>query len=255
MAVPASLSWLVARPIAHRGYHNAGQGRIENTLPSVMAAVERGFAIEVDIQLTGDGEAVVFHDETLDRLTVETGALMGRTAKDLATVRFKGATDARIFTLAELFEAVNERVTLVVEIKSQWSRKRSLPLVTRAVEIARTYKGPLAFKSFDPDIVTELYRQAPGITRGIVADRTDDLHYYGHLSRMERFALRHLLHAPRSRPDFVSYCIDDLPMPGPSFLRKLGKPLMTWTVRRPEQRAKAAVEADQMVFEGFDPEA
>jgi glycerophosphoryl diester phosphodiesterase len=255
VAVPSQLSWLVARPIAHRGYHNVGQGRIENTLPAVMAAVERGFAIEVDIQLTGDGEAVVFHDETLDRLTGETGPLMGRTAKELARVPFKGSADARIFTLNELFEAVAERVTLVVEIKSQWTRARSMPLVARAVEVARGYQGPLAFKSFDPDIVTELYRLAPGIARGIVADRTDDLHYYGHLSRMERFALRHLLHAPRSRPDFVSYCIDDLPMPGPTLLRKLGKPLMTWTVRRPEQRAKAATHADQMVFEGFDPEA
>ena len=71
-----------------------------------------------------------------------------------------------------------------------------------------------------------------------------------------RFSLRHLLHLPRTRPHFVAYWVKRLPAPGPVAARKLlGKPLLTWTVRTPEERTVAAAHADQMIFEGFDPEA
>ncbi len=74
------LSWIVAKPIAHRGLHDRAAGVLENTVTAAEAAAARGFAIECDVQLTRDGEAVVFHDFTLDRLTGETGPVAGRTA-------------------------------------------------------------------------------------------------------------------------------------------------------------------------------
>jgi len=251
MAAP---SWLTARPVAHRGLHDASRGILENTLPAALAAVEHGFAIEVDLQLSRDGEVIVFHDDTLERLTTATGRVGARTAAELADIPFK-ATDARIPTLQDLLDTVAGRVPLVLELKSQWVRDPGTRLVQGVVAALEAYDGPVAAMSFDPDIVEGLRRAMPGLTRGIVADIATDPHEYGRLTTMERFALRHLLHAPRSRPDFVAYDVHALPMPGPVILRRVfGKPLLTWTVRTPDELRHARAHADQIIFEGFVPD-
>lgn len=250
-----TLDWLVSRPIAHRGYHDKAVGRVENTLAACEAAVARNFAIEVDLQLSADGEAMVFHDETLDRLTEASGAVAARDAAALKTIPFR-IGDHRIPTLSDLFDLVDGKVTLVLEVKSLWRRAHDVRLVERVVELTRAYRGPVALKSFDPDIVAEIKRRDPSITRGIVAEESRDPKYWGRMTTIERFSLRHILHWPRTRPHFVSYWVENLPAPGPSFLKSaFGTPIMTWTVRTPEQRERARRHADQMVFEGFDPEA
>ena len=95
MSAPA---WLTARPIAHRGLHARDTGIVENTLSAAQAAIERGFSIECDVQLSADGEAVVFHDSTLERLTASRGSIAKKTVADLAALALKG-TDDRIATL------------------------------------------------------------------------------------------------------------------------------------------------------------
>ncbi|MEM8702331.1 MAG: glycerophosphodiester phosphodiesterase, partial [Pseudomonadota bacterium] len=111
-------------------------------------------------------------------------------------------------------------------------------------------------KSFDPDMVSVARSQNPDVLRGIVANGAEPGPDYARYSRTDRFILRHLLHAPRTRPNFISYGINDLPKAGPSLLRSVFKlPLMSWTVRTREQRLRAARYADQIVFEGFDPDA
>lgn len=251
MAAP---SWLTARPVAHRGLHAAPRGILENTLPAALAAVEHGFSIEVDLQLSRDGEVIVFHDDTLERLTTGTGRVAARTAAELADIPFKVGT-ARIPTLQDLLDTVAGRVPLVVELKSQWVRDPGTRLVAGVVAALAAYDGPVAAMSFDPDLVEGLRHAMPALTRGIVADIATDPHEYGRLTTMERFALRHLLHAPRSRPDFVAYDVHALPMPGPALLRRVfGKPLLTWTVRTPDELAHARTYADQIIFEGFVPE-
>lgn len=246
--------WLTARPIAHRGLHDAAAGRLENTLPAATAAAERGFSIEVDLQLSADGEAMVFHDDTLDRLAAASGPVKAFDAATLGSLALKG-TDARIPTLAALLAAVAGRVPLVLELKTDWSRHPGEALVARVAEELAGYDGPAALMSFDPDIVAEVRRVVPGRPRGITADRALSRADYPGRSPVERFAYRHLLHAPRTRPDFVAYDVDALPMPGPAVLRRLfGRPLLAWTVRTPRQRERAAALADQMIFEGFDPD-
>lgn len=248
-------SWLTARPVAHRGYHNIGAGRIENTLTAVRAAVERDFAIEVDVQLTGDGEAVVHHDESLGRLTQGSGKLIDMTTDAIRAIRFK-ASDDHIPTLTELFDTVAGRVPLVIEIKSTFPRPGDDRLAARTVELTKAYSGPAALMSFDPEVVKAVRRLGPNIPRGIVADDATDMEHYGKLTALDRFSLRHLLHGFSSQPDFVAYHVDSLPAIGPTVARKIfGRPLLTWTVRRPEQRRIAEAHADQMIFEGFDPEA
>lgn len=96
---------------------------------------------------------------------------------------------------------------------------------------------------------------APEIPRGALGDGARDLEEWGRASRMDRFILRHILYAPRVRPSFVSWWVKDLPALAPGLLRRaFGMPVITWTVRTAEDRKRAAAFADQIVFEGFDPD-
>lgn len=246
--------WLVARPVAHRGLHNARAGILENTLPAAEVALTRGFSIEVDLQLAADGEVVVFHDDTLERLTEATGPVVLHDAAALAALTMRG-TEARIPTLGQLLALVGGRVPLVLELKSDWRRDGGRRLVAAVAERLADYAGPAALMSFDPDIVENLRHTIPDRPHGIVADRATDAADYPGQSTMTRFGLRHLMHAPRTCPDFVAYDVHALPMPGPAILRRLfGRPLLTWTVRTPEEREHARIFADQMIFEGFVPD-
>ncbi len=249
------LTWLISRPIAHRGFHKATEGRLENTPSAVAAAIERNFSIEVDVQELADGDALVFHDDTLERLTFETGSVIARTFDELKDVAMRGTSD-KLWRLDDLLDLVDGRVGLCIEIKSHFRRDSQRGFVVRLAERLSRYKGPVAVKSFDPDMLSILREVAPELPRGIVADNTRDMKEWGRASRIERFMLRHLLHAPRTRPHFVSYSIRHLPAIGPTILRRwFGCPLITWTVRTEEDRRRAAILADQMVFEGFDPDA
>src|SRR5215207_2800498 len=119
------LDWLVARPIAHRGLHAKGKGIIENTASAFAAAINGNYAIECDVQLTSDGEAVVFHDNELDRLTEAKGPVRALTAQELKQVKLKATSD-RMQTLAELLEQVDGRSSLVIELKSLWDDNDAL---------------------------------------------------------------------------------------------------------------------------------
>ncbi len=249
------ISWLTARPIAHRGYHDAKNGVIENTLSAAARAVEKGFNIEVDLLLSADEEVVVFHDDTLERLTFETGRVDRRTMAELRAIPMRG-TDDRIPSLDDLLALVDGRVGLCLELKSEFPRHADDRLVRRVAERLARYRGPVVTKSFDPDLVEAANRIMPEIAHGIVADQATNLEYYARFSRIERFALRHLLHAPRTRPKFVSYCVRDLPAPGPWVARRIfGLPVISWTVKSEEMRERVLHHADQIVFEGFDPDA
>ena len=253
MKVPA---WLTARPIAHRGLHDRAAGRIENSGAAALAAVDRNFAIECDVQLSADGEAMVFHDFTLDRLTGETGPANARTAAELRAIGLTGASD-RIPTLPEFLGLIGGRVPLVVEIKSAFDG--DLRLARRTAEIVAASAAPIAIKSFDPDVIAHLRenRAALGLERtplGVVAEARYRVGEWAKLTEAKQVELETFAHFDRSRPDFLSWCVRDLPHPTPILCRSgLGLPVMSWTVRTPEQRALAAQWADQMVFEGFAP--
>lgn len=249
MRAPA---WLTARPIAHRGLHVASDGIIENSPAAALAAIAGGFAIECDVQLSADEEALVFHDYVLDRLTAQTGRVDSRKAAELAGIALEGSGD-RIPTLAAFLDLVAGRTPLVIEIKSRFDG--DLRLAKRTAEIVADHAdAPIVLKSFDPVIVAALREFAPDRPRGIVAMNEYGYADYAHLDAGQKHAMANLLHFEQSRPDFVSWKVADLPSAAPFLCRKgLGLPLMTWTVRTQEDRARAAAHADQMVFEGFRP--
>ena len=245
------LDWLTARPVAHRGLHDPASGVIENTASAFRAAIEGGFAIETDLQLSGDGEAMVHHDFALGRLTLGTRQLAAMTAAGLKEVPFKHAAD-RMMTLGEMCDLVAGRTPILVELKSRFAGDRRL--VARAVEILKDYSGPVAVMSFDPDVVAALRELAPGLPRGIVAERHYVHQEWNELSDRQRRNLAFLLHGLRTRPHFVAYQVEDLPSPAPLLARNLfGLPLLAWTVRSEEDRLRAKRWADQMIFEGFRP--
>jgi glycerophosphoryl diester phosphodiesterase len=243
--------WLTARPVAHRGLHDIARGIVENMPAAAQAAVNGNFAIECDIQLSSDGEAMVHHDDALGRLTDGSGALLGKTAAELKAVAFKN-TPERMMTLGDLCSLVAGRVPLVIEVKSHFDGDRRL--VKRMAEVLAAYSGPAVGMSFDPDQVVALRELIPGRPRGIVAEREYTADEWPETSPEQRHGMTHLRHAFRTRPHFVAYWVDELPSAAPWIARNIfGLPLLTWTVRTPEQRARAARNADQMIFEGFLP--
>jgi glycerophosphoryl diester phosphodiesterase len=243
--------WLTARPVAHRGLHDIARGIVENMPAAGQAAVAGNFAIECDIQLTADGEAMVHHDDALGRLTEGSGALLGKTAAELKAVKFKN-TDERMMTLGDLCALVAGRVPLVIEVKSHFDGDRKL--VKRMAEVLTAYSGPAVGMSFDPDQVLALREIMPQLPRGIVAERDYTETDWPEASAEQRRGMTHLRHAFRTRPHFVAYWVNELPSMAPWIARNVfGLPLLSWTVRTPEQRARAARYADQMIFEGFLP--
>ena len=184
MRAPNAPAWLTARPIAHRGLHDAAKGVIENTASAARAAIEAGFAIECDVQMSADGEIFVFHDEALDRLTDASGLLIEKTAAEIKRVRItppvpsllpglaaarpaphpcplpaRGERGSHFPTFAELLGLVAGRTPIVCELKSRFDR--DWRIADRIVAFAETYQGPLAFKSFDPDLVAYLRLRWP----------------------------------------------------------------------------------------------
>lgn len=248
-ALQANLHWLTARPIAHRGLHDIASGVVENCPGAFAAAMAGNYAIECDVQPTADGDAIVFHDPTLDRLTVETGRVDRRTVAQLQAIAFK-QTGERMLTLAELFAMVDDAVPLIVEIKSEFDGR--LGLTERVAELASAYRGRVALMSFDPEPIAWLKAHAPGLVRGIVAESTYIGAHWERLPPATKRNLASLAHFDATDPHFLSWRVADLPN-GASVLYRaaLKRPVICWTVRTDEDRAQAVRYADQVTFEGY----
>ena len=244
-------AWLVERPIAHRGLHDRAAGRIENSLSAAGAAVAARYAIECDVQRAADGEAMVFHDFTLERLTGRPGALADLDRAAAGALALTGSSD-RIPSLPDLFGLVAGRVPIVCEIKSAFDG--DMRLADRVHDLADAYPGSLAIKSFDPAVIAHLRGRRTGRPLGIVAEGRFDAAEWAALPARTRQVMAEMIHIGETRPDFLSFHVGDLPHAIPMLCRDaLGLPVMAWTVRTGEQRQMAARWADQMVFEGFAP--
>lgn len=234
------LSWLTAKPVAHRGYHDLNDRRWENTLSAFAAAVERGYAIECDVHLSSDNVPVVIHDDDLKRLTGADGFVWQRTVAELATLRVGGTAD-HVPTLAEVLALVAGRVPLVVELKG--TPGHDTGLVASVGALLKNYKGKVAIMSFDHWLIRDFARDAPGIPGGLTA--------YGRENKLIEAHFSMLAHDLA----FTSYAAGDLPNPFVTFVRdRLKMPVITWTIRDQPAIDITFRYADQMTFEGFEPE-
>jgi len=235
---PERVAWLRTAIFAHRGLH--GPGLPENSLSAAEAAITRGFGIECDVQRASDGQAVVFHDWELDRLTAEHGSVGARSAAQLGAITLSGSTDT-IPTLRHWLDVVDGRVPLLIEVKSRRDRHyAALCLAVRRV--LEGYRAPHAVMSFDPRVSRWFAVNSPQTVRGLVVTEENDKALPGRLRR--HLALWH------ARPDFLAYDIRDLPGRFPAAQRRRGLPLVTWTISSAEYLARAREHADAPTVEG-----
>lgn len=247
MLPPAFLS----RPIAHRAFHDRAQGRPENSRAAVRAAVAAGYGIEIDVQPSADGVAMVFHDEWLDRLTEETGPINQRSAADLARIALRGGDDG-IPTLAEVLEIVGGRVPLLIEIKDQDGQMGEDigPLEEATARALSGYTGPVAVMSFNPHSVAAMARLAPAIPRGLTTSAYDYADW-APVAPAVCDRLRDIPDYDRTGACFISHEAHDLSRPRVAALKGQGAAILCWTIRSPEEEAQARRIAQNVTFEGY----
>lgn len=235
-------SWLVETPIAHRGLHD--KTHPENSISAFGKAIEAGYAIELDVQMIADGTIIVFHDESLSRLTDNDGYIKFLNRSDLEILKLSGSKE-KIPTFEEVLEFVDGRVPLLIEIKNAGKVGE---IEKSVLEILKKYKGEYAIQSFNPYVLEYFYKHAPEIPRGQLAG------YFKHdkLAFFKKYALkRMLLNKKISHPDFISYEARHLPN---RFVRKYKTlPLLAWTVRSQSEYLKIVKYCDNVIFEGFEP--
>ena len=244
------------RPIAHRGLHDRAKGVIENSHSAFEAAIIGNYAIECDVQLSSDGVPYIFHDDDLERLTGAKGPSHAITMAEVGALPLLGsARSERPQRFTEFLAQIAGRTLLQIELKQQPSAAATTMLATRVTEALAAYGGPNVIESFDPKLLVETRRAGYGGALGIITYRYDQPKWDAHVPASQKFVLRHLLHWPMTRFDFIS-CLDSaLDLPAVRLFRSLGVPVTAWTIRSPEAARAVAASADQLVFEGFDPDA
>jgi glycerophosphoryl diester phosphodiesterase len=248
---PALPESLLRVPVAHRALHDRARGLIENSPGAIAAALAAGYGIEIDVQMSLDGQAMVFHDETLDRLTAERGLVRARTAAELGRITLTGGKDT-IPTLPEVLAQVAGRVPLLIEIKDQSDAMAETDgRLEAAVAVALAgYGGDVAVMSFNPHSMAHMARLSPDVARGMTTS-SYDAQDWPLVPAATRDRLRDIPDFDRVGASFISHQGDDLDRARVLALRDAGVPVLCWTIRSPEQEAAARQVAANVTFEGY----
>lgn len=246
--LPASF---LTRPLAHRALHDVRDGRPENSLAAIRAAISAGYGIEIDLQLSKDGQAMVFHDYGLQRLTQEKGAVRQRTAAELSQIPLIGG-DEGIPTFAEVLALVDGRVPLLVEFKDQDGAMGPNvgTLEAAAAEDLKTYRGDVALMSFNPNSVACVAELCPDLPRGITTSAYDPAEWAPLPARVCN-ALREIPDYDRLGASFISHEVSDLSRARVAELAAQGADILCWTVTSPSQEAQAREFAANITFEQY----
>lgn len=238
-------------PIAHRALHDVADGRPENSRAAIRAAIAAGYGIEIDLQLSRDGRAMVFHDYDLARLTGESGPIQQRDANELAEIRLIGG-DEGIPTLTEVLTLVAGQVPMLIELKDQHGQMGVTDgRLERAVaQELRSYDGLAALMSFNPNSVVELATVVPDMPRGLVTEHYPEEDWP--LLKPEICAhLRNIPDYDRAGASFVSHSIKDLDNPRLADLKAQGADIFCWTIRSLAQEQEARKVACNITFEKY----
>ena len=229
---------------AHRGLHSPERGVPENSLAAFRAAAEKGCGVELDVQLSLDGQVVVFHDDTLDRVCGVQGRVTDRTAGDLQRMRLMGTGETIPLFTSVLDVLSRGSGPLIVELKTCARRGE---LCRKTLAILSRYPGAFCVESFDPRIVRWFRKNAPEVFRGQLAQPAED--YPRALPRPAARLLGECRLTPYNRPHFIAYKIGERPE-RVLRLRRKGVLLFAWTSL---DAGKDALENDAVIFERCVP--
>ncbi|MFL4469126.1 glycerophosphodiester phosphodiesterase family protein [Tateyamaria armeniaca] len=237
-------------PLAHRALHDVRDGRPENSRAAIKAAIEHGYGIEIDVQLSADNAAMVFHDYALDRLAEGSGLVRAVSASALSNTPLRGVSEG-IPDLPEVLGMVSGRVPLLIEIKDQDGAMgdRIGPLEAATAAALEGYEGPVAVMSFNPHSVAHMRALCPDIPRGLVTSAYDPDDW-----PLPKAVCAHLREIPdydRVGASFVSHEAADLARPRIAELKARGANILCWTIKSPEAEAEARKIAENVTFEGY----
>lgn len=250
-AAPALPRAFFTAPLAHRGLHDRAKGVIENSRAAMSAALEKGYGIELDLQLSADGEVMVFHDDDLTRLTGASGLVRSKTAAELGEIRLKDS-DECIPTLAEILTLVAGRAPLLIEAKDQSLTLAPVEgvLEARTAALLKEYDGPVALMSFNPHSVAAFQKAAPNLPRGRTTCSFCEKDW-GQATGERRVALARLDDLDSLGCSFISHQYDELDTDPVAAVKATGCPVFCWTIRSKTDEAKARTIADNITFEGY----
>jgi len=232
---------------AHRGLHNMEEGIPENSMAAFRAAKEQGFGIELDLQLTADGQVVVFHDSDLKRMCNADELIKELSYSQLQEYTL-GSTQERIPLFKDVLDMLDGQVPILVELKPIGADR--VKLCAKALKMMRGYKGVLCMESFDPRIVGWFRRHAPEILRGQLTMKP-----YKHETkecmkdRLCGFVLSHVFTNFLSRPHFIAHRLEKKTF-CVRIAEKMGAMRFAWTSRQPGNEGFF----DGIIFEGYVPE-
>ena len=260
LAVCIVLLWLFLRPgrygeaqkqlvygvnHAHRGLHTKDKTVPENSLPAFRAAAEAGYGVELDIQLSRDGQVVVFHDDTLDRVCGVHGRVDEFTFEELRGMRLCG-TQETIPLLTEVFEVMGGRTPMIIELKTG---RRNDELCEKGLALMRAYNGPYCIESFDPRIVRWFRKNAKDVLRGQLSDAPAS---FRDEPKPLAFALGCLFTNVLARPQFIAYGPGKKPWTA-RLAEAMGAIRVCWTVRPEDDINAKEAENDAVIFEFYHP--
>ncbi|WP_306152275.1 glycerophosphodiester phosphodiesterase family protein [Roseovarius sp. MMSF_3281] len=241
-------------PLAHRALHDKSAGRPENSRAAIMAAVSAGYGIEIDVQPSQEGCAMVFHDYDMARLTGERGPIQQRRVAELAQVPLLGG-DEGVPTLAQVLELVGGKVPLLIELKDQHGQMGATDgrLEASVADAVKGYGGPVAVMSFNPEMVARLAGLIPDVPRGLTTAGFSP-EGWGLLKPAVRARLREIPDYDRVGASFISHEVADLDSPKVAGMKARGADILCWTVKSRAQEQIARQVACNITFEGYLPD-
>ncbi|MGB7242725.1 MAG: glycerophosphodiester phosphodiesterase family protein [Sulfitobacter sp.] len=240
----------LSAPLAHRALHDVTDSRPENSRAAIRAAIAAGYGIEIDVQLSADNQAMVFHDYALERLTTEKGAVRARAAGALSQIALTGGEEG-VPDLRGILDLVDGRAALLIEIKDQDGGMGTDigPLEQATATALMGYTGPVALMSFNPNSVALMAELLPNVPRGLVTSAYRYDAWPLPAATCDR--LREIPDYDRCGASFVSHEVDDLYRNRIAQLRDAGAKILCWTVKSAAQEVAARRIADNITFECY----
>lgn len=237
--------FIIDKPFAHRGLHGSATAHVENSLSAFQAANACGHGFELDVLLSRDKKAVVFHDLSLKRLTGHSGDIEDFSAEQLAEFKLTGSNDV-IQTLAHILDNIDPQYPVLIEIKGD--QRKPDQIAEAVLDATVDFSGSLAIMSFYPDILLWFQNHAPDIPRGLIATTIDDGELPGKFfaTTIQKTIIDDLA------VDFIAYDINALPNEVTEYCREKKIPVLTWTVRSEKLRQKALQHTDNSIYENLD---